>query len=136
MPIPLLQSLSGRRHIRRIIHYCVTLKTSRKRNRISVFVRSRKVPFVITDDNVSQVVTLGSSVMLINSTQRALRYQYILDAEQERLLSSVHEFAQKYDAEVEVKDLTKQNVLERAFRTLSGQKVDGVSATAAERLLN
>ena len=91
---------------------------------------------MITDDNVSQVVTLGSSVVLINSTQRALRYQYILDPEQERLLSSVHEFAQKYDAEVEVKDLTKQNVLERAFRRLFGQKVDGVSATAAERLLN
>ncbi|MBM3897845.1 MAG: hypothetical protein FJ358_04895 [Thaumarchaeota archaeon] len=75
--------------------------------------------------------------MSLTSSRRGIVvYENILDDYQESILVSIKRFARNNGMQVEIKDVSKENILKRLFRRILGQKIDRIAISIPETALS
>jgi|GEM_PF-1681388 len=108
---------------------------SNRNDCITVFVKSKRIP-VVTSYNAPQLLPIGPFMSLTSSRRGIVVYENILDDYQESILVSIKRFARNNGMQVEIKDVSKENILKRLFRRILGQKIDRIAISIPETALS
>ncbi len=82
---------------------------------IRITIRSRRVPARITELDLPSQTPNGSSVSI---RKRVVLYDYVLDAEQKKVLEEARELAERSRARLLVADLGRESIVRRLVTSL------------------